>query len=294
MINKFLVGTDPEFIIVDSTTLEPKSGVGIVGGSKAHPEDIGNGCGVQEDNVTAELTVPPASSAEEFVGFIMYGKNAINERLKPYNLKLLSASSARYSAKELDSDTARKFGCEPSYCIYTRRVSPRPTPEQIGNLRSAGFHIHVGADRLLTADEIEKLIFFMDIYLGLPSVIIDMDTDRKSIYGNAGDFRFKHITKDNPFTIVEYRTLGAALHGSEEHIRYFYNQTCLAVEAFNKEGRSFDEIINTEVRNAIDKNDQQLASRLLESYGVSISVPRIFEEGTIYYTELSEVGNHIN
>lgn len=281
MIKSYKIGTDPEFIIVDCQTGEPRSGIGKLGGTKANPEDIGEGCGVQEDNVTAELTVPPSTSVEEFIYYMNYGRNAINERLKPFNLKLLSASSARYTEEELDNEVARKFGCEPSYCIYTKSVSPRPTPEQIGNLRSAGFHIHIGADRLLTIQEVEALIFYMDVYLGLPSVILDLDTDRKKIYGNAGDFRFKNITTANErFTIVEYRTLGGALHGSDMHIRFVYEQTEKAILAFNNNSNP---TINKDVQKAIDKNDREWATKLCQNYRIDpYTIPAIFEQGLVY------------
>ncbi len=281
MIKSYKIGTDPEFIIVDCQTGEPRSGIGKLGGTKANPEDIGEGCGVQEDNVTAELTVPPSTSVEEFIYYMNYGRNAINERLKPFNLKLLSASSARYTEEELDNEVARKFGCEPSYCIYTKSISPRPTPEQIGNLRSAGFHIHIGADRLLTIEEVEALIFYMDVYLGLPSVILDLDTDRKKIYGNAGDFRFKNIvTSDEEFTIVEYRTLGAGLHGSDKHIKFVYEQTEKAIQAFNNNSTP---TIEENVQKTIDTNNTDAARKLCRDYGIEFNeVPAIFEQGLVY------------
>lgn len=293
MIKNFLIGTDPEFIVIDSETREPKSVEGFVEGYKKNPVNIGNGCGMEKDNVTVELTVPPSRTVEEFIGHIEYGKAKINEHLNKYGLSAISASSARYSDKELDSDQARVFGCDPSFCIYTRNVSRRPTAKQVGNLRSAGFHIHIGADRLLSQDEIELLIFYMDMYLGLPSVVIDLDTDRKSIYGNAGDFRFHH--KDEGFTIVEYRTLGASLHGSSAHIKYVYDQTVLAIEKFNKqEYTRIDDIeYRKEVRKAIDKNDERLAKSLMEEHGINLSVPSIFEESlvTSEIRELADVAS---
>jgi len=61
------------------------------------------------------------------------------------NWELVPISSARYPEQELESKQAREFGCEKSYSIYTG-VSERPSAEEVGNLRSFGFHIHFGIE----------------------------------------------------------------------------------------------------------------------------------------------------
>lgn len=49
-------------------------------------------------------------------------------------------------------------------------------------------HIHIGYDNP-TIDFSKLLIRYMDMYLGVPSVLIDTDVNRRKYYGNAGSFR---------------------------------------------------------------------------------------------------------
>ena len=56
------------------------------------------------------------------------------------------------------------------------------------------FHIHIGYD----APEIDRslrLITYLDAYLGLPSILIDKDTERRKLYGQAGCFRLTRYGK---------------------------------------------------------------------------------------------------
>lgn len=55
-------------------------------------------------------------------------------------------------------------------------------------------HIHIGYNN----PEIEKsvdIIKAMDLFLGIPSILMDKDTLRRSRYGKAGAFRFKSYGK---------------------------------------------------------------------------------------------------
>lgn len=263
MIKNFLIGSDPEFGVVNQAGT-PSSVIGILPGNKKKPFDIGEGCGVQVDNVMAELTIPPANTKQEFVNSIMYGKQKINELLAPYGLMVRSISSARYSEEALDNDIARTFGCDPSYCIYTKKVSPRPTPEEVGNLRSCGTHIHIGADRLLSIPEIERLIFCMDMFLGVPSILIDEDSDRRRLYGNAGDFRF---TNTDTYTRVEYRTLGGIFTESPQLMEYVYDQTIKAIDFFNNNPELE---INKNVEDIINNADIETASEFTKKHKIHV------------------------
>jgi len=272
---KITIGSDPEFGAVDAGGV-PRSVIGLLGGSKKEPADIGNGCGVQEDNVMAELTIPPCESEQQFVDYIMYGKTTIDKMLNEragYRIK--SLSSARYDKKELNNKTARLFGCEPSFSIYTGEVSPRPTPQQVGNLRSAGTHIHVCNQELLDLQSIARIIFAMDVFLGVPSVIIDQDTQRRQLYGNPGDFRYKNIlTDDNSFTIVEYRTLGGYLTDSVELLQWMYRNT---IEAYNNKDYAIDNINHAQVKNIIEDGNVDAAIEFCKTN--KISIPNVVHTG---------------
>ncbi len=278
-------GTDPEFAIINVVTNEPICAFGKVPGDKKNPADIGNGCGIQPDGVNVELTIPPVSTKDQFVSMIMYGKNEFQRiftNIDP-NLRVISASSLLYNDEQLSAPEVRIFGCDPSWNLYTQNHCVKPSAEEVGNMRCAGFHIHMGVKYLLSVEEIERYIYCMDIMCGLPSVVLDKDRDRKRLYGQAGDFR---MNRNDDLTIVEYRTLGGNLHGSEQHIAYFFDQTNKAIELYNSliEYPEYEDLPEKfrfnwhDVQKAIDGGDENAAKKLMEVFGVTVDVNPIFNE----------------
>lgn len=250
-VNSITIGSDPEYAGFNAQG-NPVSTVGFIPGTKQEPHKMEGDWSIQQDNVGTEICIPVCRSREEFIHAMMYGKELAIKQLQKVqpDWTLRSVSSARYNKEELNSDVARMFGCEASYCVYTDGQSPRPSPRDVGNLRSFGFHIHIGYktddDYVVAA---QRLIRAMDITCGLGSILIDRDTDRRSIYGNAGDLRLRQIEDIN---IVEYRTLGGAMHLDEERIGWVYDQTMLAInmvndwkDVYDKEGSAVEDAINT-------------------------------------------------
>lgn len=272
-INNITIGSDPEFPALNAEGT-PQSVVGYIPGTKSQPFDLDaeGKYSIQHDNVGVETCIPPSRMAEEFVRHMMTSRNLAQQKLQQTrpDLSLASLSSCRYSAHELDSHEARTFGCDPSWCAYTEEVSPRPSPEQVGNLRSFGFHIHIGfklTDENESAIEYAlKIIKAMDIMCGVPSLFLDDDQDRRSIYGNPGDFRFRQI---DDVTVVEYRSLGAAMHRSEELIEWVFNQTMKAVELANNWN---EEIIakSTLVEHTISTANLKLAQTIIDNFNIQI------------------------
>jgi hypothetical protein len=254
-------GSDPEFGIVDIEG-NPKSVVGYLGGTKKNPLSLGNGCSRQEDNVGAELTFPPVDNEDSFVNYIKIGRKAIDDILIEYNLKTIAASSLIYDPEELKSKEAMTFGCEASFDVYTGSTSERPSPEEVGNLRSFGFHIHVGWEGNKAINLIEDLVLTLDAYLALPSLFLDTDNQRRKIYGNPGDFRFT----DYGF---EYRTLGGSLLREEWIIRYIYRQTVRAIKDYNS-GIYNPSMYMKEIYNSIVNNDLKKARILLKNLNINL------------------------
>ena len=42
----------------------------------------------------------------------------------------------------------------------------------------------------------------MDLFLGVPSILIDPDTERRKMYGKAGDYRLKEYGRRNKTHII--------------------------------------------------------------------------------------------
>ena len=87
----------------------------------------------------------------------------------------------------------------------------------------------------------------MDLYVGVPSIIIDHDDRRRELYGKAGDCRIK---MRGDYVVPEYRSVGGNLLDTDENILWVYDQTIRAIEEYNNntpllDGDCVQEIINS-------------------------------------------------
>lgn len=268
MIKNISVGSDPEFAAFENE--EPKSAVGFIPGTKREPFPLTEDgeFSIQIDNVGVEGCIPPAYTKEEFVKNIETIKYLTQQKLQETQplWHLRCVSSARYSKQQLNSKTAQLFGCEASYDAYTLGISPRPTPEEVGNLRSFGFHIHIGYECDGDVyDAAIQIIKSMDLTVGLGSLFLDTDTDRRKIYGNPGDFRFRQIENIN---IVEYRTLGGAMSRNEVITGWVYDGVMQAVNLANN-WNSVIEVDALIAAEAIRNNNIEVANNLMNKYNIS-------------------------
>lgn len=252
MVYNLSVGADPEvFFERDGEIISVE---GLIGGTKASPKPITNyGHSIQEDNVMAEFNVPPSSTSQEFVDNIEYVKDYLEIAAGLHDAKLNFSASARLDKKYLKTKQARQFGCEPDWNLYLRDENCKPKSNT--TLRTCGGHIHVGYDVPNQVTSL-NLIRAMDATLGLKSLFIDTDDQRRQMYGKAGSFRFK------PFGI-EYRTLSNFWIATPELIKWAFDETVNAVNLVN-EG-FIPEIVHlsTEIESAINNNDRDLATILL-------------------------------
>lgn len=198
-MNNITIGADPELFIVDhSNNDKVVSAVGLIPGEKGKPykaDDMPNGFGMEIDNVLGEFNIPPVDSREGFINNINYMKNYIDMFVKHINPNygIQCVASRIVDDNQLNSKEAREFGCSVDYNAYTKKANKKPSAKN-QNLRSAGFHIHCGYDNPNVETSI-NLIKTFDIFLGIPSVIIDPDTKRRELYGKAGAFRLTRYGK---------------------------------------------------------------------------------------------------
>lgn len=256
---KITVGADPELFIVDGKGMVG-SAIGLLGGTKEVPRVVPRGA-VQEDNVLAEFNIDPASTEEEFVHNLNAVRTTLN-LLLPEGLYTSVLTSHEYDEDVLTSfgPQALEFGCDPDFNAYTGSVNPPPGART--TLRTAGGHIHVGYPRANQLDS-NDVIRAMDLFLGVPSVLLDNDTRRRSLYGRAGACRYKNYG-------VEYRTLSNFWLGSNELMSWAYRQTLRAVDAALS-GDLIDEEKETtmgcewgHIQSIINNSDRQEASKLLQ------------------------------
>lgn len=253
MIKNLTIGADPELFL--ERRGEIISAEGLIGGTKYEPKLISDkGHSIQEDNIMAEFNIPPSKDKEEFVNNIEFVKEHLEILAKMHDATLNFSASASLDPKYLKTKQAKEFGCMPDYNVYSKSVNERPKGG--GNLRTCGGHIHIGYDNPNQKDS-ENIILALDATIGLKSLGIDMDDNRRTMYGKAGSFRFK------PFGI-EYRTLSNFWIANTELIGWAYDQVIEAIQLIND--GYIDLIIgySKEIEEAINTNNRDLAKIMLE------------------------------
>lgn len=260
MITNITIGADPELFIVNEKTGKVVSSVGLIPGVKGDPyvgDDMPAGFGLETDNILAEFNIPPVKDKQSFINNIEYMKEYVNKFVKEKdpNLGILCKASMSVPRKELQSDQAKEFGCMPDYNAYTEDVNPKPKNAGKTTTRSAGFHIHIGYANH-NIDESLKLVKYLDAYLGVPSVLLDDDVKRRTLYGKAGCFRL------TPYG-VEYRSLSSTLMEDSISLNFVWEQITKAILACNHN----IPLPNAEdVQRAINNSDVELAKELIATY----------------------------
>lgn len=256
------LGCDPEAFLIDVQG-QLHSAIGKIGGSKENPlplVDLGDGYAVQEDNVAIEFNIPPAESCEAFVHSIKttlhFLEAGINEM---YGYSIGKMSAAVFPEPELDNPAAMVFGCDPDYNAWTQEANPKPKADD-WRLRSCGGHVHVGFD--VAKVNSNNLIQFMDLYLGVGSVLMDKGELRKQLYGKAGACRYK------PYG-AEYRTLSNFWVFNDRLIQWVWENTARALNAVESQ-LTLSEEEGQQIVSCINNNDKNLAHLLVEKYGLEV------------------------
>jgi len=221
---EILLGCDPEVFVRNSGV--PVSAHKLIPGTKVAPYKVKDGA-VQVDGHALEFNIHPADSEASFLYNIQQVMQRLQDMLPP-NHGIDIVPSMRFDWEYLKSlpAEANELGCDPDYNAYTGEINPRP--DGATNLRTAAGHIHIGWTKDAEKDDpahVEKcrtLVRQLDFFLGIPSVILDQDKERRTLYGCAGAYRIK------PYG-VEYRVLSNFWLKSPALTRWVYNQTHLAI-----------------------------------------------------------------
>lgn len=260
-LNNITIGADPELFIINTKTNKVVSAIGIIPGEKENPyksDDMPEGYGLETDNILAEFNIPPVTCRESFVTSIQYMKEYIDKFVKNINpdLGIKCSASEKVPTSELQSDQAKLFGCSVDYNVYTEKPNPKPDGTKT-NIRSGGFHIHCGYKNPNIDTSLEMIKYF-DSYLGIPSILLDKDTERRSLYGKAGCFRLC------PYGF-EYRTLSSYMMKDSNTLSFLWNQIMKAINAYEN---SLDLASEEDIIHAINTSDTELAKSLISSYNL--------------------------
>ncbi len=256
MITKVIRGADPELFLKD---LEGQSvtSIGLIGGSKHFPRDLGGGFALQEDNVAVEFNIPPASDKKAFAASISYVLDYLKQELTPQGLVLDISATADFDEGQLAHPQAQELGCEPDYNAWTNMVNPRPKAP--ATLRSSGGHLHIGYENP-DKDLSTTIIKAHDLYCGVASLLYDPDTRRRDIYGKAGAHRIK------PYG-VEYRTLSNFWIKTPELTEWLFEQSEKAIDFINKGGEISGKW-GKAIQECINNGDLGLLAELDRRYAV--------------------------
>lgn len=257
------IGSDPEFFIQDKDE-KLISSIGIINGTKDIPNRLkflGIGFAIQKDNVLGEFNIPHGYSAQEVSKNISIMKAYISGLLESKGLHPLYVASGVYEDDQLQSDEAKEFGCSPDYNAWTNSVNEKPEGTST-NLRSAGMHIHIGYDNK-SAKRSRDLIKAMDVFMGIPSIIIDTDTKRRSLYGKAGCFRHTMFG-------TEYRVLSGFFLNDPKLTEYIFGQAFEAIKYLNEFG--IDEINNDGnwIVETINSGNIDEAKKIVSKYKINL------------------------
>ena len=114
------------------------------------------------------------------------------------------------------------------------------------------FHIHIGYNHPAVPESL-RMVKLLDIFLGIPSVIIDPDKKRRELYGKAGAFR---LTKYG----VEYRTLSSYMM-SKDSILYLVWDLLTLAENFGGSPNAFDK---NQIQHIINESDVEEAKKFFK------------------------------
>jgi len=203
-----LIGCDPEFAMYNKRTGEGISSIGIIPGSKEHPEPVKGstvGLKIQPDNVTVEMNITPVRVGE-FAKAVTWGFAELREevkRLTDSSIALYAGDSFEYPEAALRVPEAVTLGCNPDQLAHMRgEMRPPPKAADFGNRRMLAGHIHIGYNKEEVPIPDWAVVQGAEALAYVPLFIesgIDVQEYRREFYGVPGLFRSK------PYGF-EYRT----------------------------------------------------------------------------------------
>jgi hypothetical protein len=227
MANDYVrVGADPEVFVKHTGLKRPFPVCGLVGGTKEAPKEFEGALArnneegkyaYQEDGVAFEFNIPATTSTERFANNMRTAWLLSTELLKKSQLTPIVSPEMTFKPEDLAMPQANQIGCLPDMWAYNEDGPAQRKPLEIkefGFRRFAGGHLHLGYDK--TSVPVHVMVRFIDVLVGLPSIIHDKQGMRRQYYGLPGLYREK------PYGL-EYRSLSNYwLKGINKDTTYLY------------------------------------------------------------------------
>ncbi len=263
VIKNYTLGSDFELFLYD----EEKEGVinakPYVKGTKEKPYNFDKSnpfwC-TSLDNISAEMCIPPCTLVDDWNNSIKRCIDYVNGTL-PNGIRTIHDCAVYVDPKQLRTKQARILGCEASMNAYTLMENPRPSGEKT-NLRTCCTHVHMKYDDMdiFTSSEWIKA---MDLFLGMPSLIIEPENDRRKLYGTLGEMRFSEQKT------TEYRVLSSYFSQSDTLRKWVFENTVKAIDWIN-EGNRVSEDLGKGFHQAMAKGDKGFVMELVQQYNINL------------------------
>lgn len=261
------IGADIEWFLRDKSTGKIITAEGKIQGTKKNPykfDKDNSFYATSLDCVLSEGNIPPCKTEGEFYLAVQHLLRYISNAI-PQNLEPIAIPAARLEEDQLISDIANEFGCEKSLNCWTHEdIQPQPTGD---TLRSAGFHLHCSYED--ATEEISlSLGKAMDLFLGVPSILIEPENERRVVgYGCAGNVRLKQY---GDIAGIEYRTLSSHFASSKNLTEWAFRNTEKAIEFINQ--NRLIEIVNfgDEIQHIINNTDKEMAKEFVHRFNLEI------------------------
>lgn len=223
---EILVGADPEIFMFQNGV--PISAHGMIRGDKHDPFVVKDGA-VQVDGMALEFNIDPASTEEQFVHNITSVMETLKSMVPGYDLIATPVAEFGHDYIKAQPREALELGCDPDFNAWLNgKVNPRPQGDN--PFRTGAGHVHIGWTKdadIYNKVHVEAGIMLtkqLDYYLGLPSLLYDGNSKRRTMYGAAGAFRPKSYG-------VEYRVLSNAWLNDPKLMAWVYRNTIAGTKA---------------------------------------------------------------
>ena len=256
------LGADPELFLVRNTGGLVAS-CGMFGGTKMDPRrvpELGSHFALQEDNVALEYNIPPSATREAFTANMQTMLTYLQGLVKERGLAFSDLASASFPETELWHPNSRMFGCEPDYNAWEKGAVNKMPNSPDWKFRTCGGHVHVG-HKFKSKKATQEFIQHLDLFLGVPSVLMDPDTNRRELYGKAGSFRYK------PYG-CEYRTLSNFWVLNPKMNEWVWDSVNRAADVWLEKSVDIASI-GPAIQEAINNNNYEVAVDLSRQYGVT-------------------------
>lgn len=250
-MTEFKIGADPEFFLMDTETGKHVSAFNMIPGTKHDPFPVEGGA-VQVDGMALEFNINAASSFKEFDDNITTVLRQLREMV-PDRYAFDFVPVAHFGQEYIDAqpDAAKELGCDPDFSAWTGSINPKPDGSL--GIRTASGHVHIGwteGQDTTHPEHIEACQMMskqLDYYLGVPSLMWDTDTVRRTMYGDWGCYRPKHYG-------VEYRTLSNAWVNDADLRKVVYYNSISAGQALMQGRQAYTGITPTYLDKKVKTN----------------------------------------